>query len=213
VSEAIDLVDEDEALVVVSKGAPLPVHPSGRYSRNTLLSILQEAYQPEKLRPCHRLDMNTTGLVVFARRYKYAQAVQQQFADGLVEKVYRVDVEGVVEWDSKVCREPISKEPLPNGGRSLDPAGQHAETIFTVVERHADSTTLEAKLITGRTHQIRLHLASLGHPVVNDPLYLPGGSTRSQPDEARMGKPMRLHCYRMALLHPVTRERVEWLVP
>ncbi len=94
VSDAIDLVDEDEALVVVNKGAPLPVHPSGRYSRNTLLSILQEAYHPEKLRPCHRLDMNTTGLVVFARRYKYAQDVQQQFAEGTVEKVYRVEVEG-----------------------------------------------------------------------------------------------------------------------
>lgn len=212
VSDAIDLVDEDEALVVVNKGAPLPVHPSGRYSRNTLLSILQEAYQPEKLRPCHRLDMNTTGLVVFARRYNYAQDVQQQFAEGTVEKVYRVEVEGVVEWDTHVCREAISKEALPSGGRRLDPAGQHAETIFTVLERHSHSTTLEAKLITGRTHQIRLHLASLGHPVMNDPLYLPGGSTRSQPDEDRMQSPMQLHCYKMALLHPVTEQRVEWSV-
>ncbi|XZE46253.1 pseudouridine synthase [Pirellulaceae bacterium SH467] len=213
ISDSIDLIDEDEALVVVSKGAPLPVHPSGRYAKNTLLSILQEAYAPEKLRPCHRLDLNTTGLVVFARRYKYAQSIQQQFADGAVEKVYLVQVDGNVEWDCTECREPISKESLPNGGRGIDPAGQHAESIFRVLERGENSTKLEAKLITGRTHQLRLHLASLGHPVVNDPLYLPGGMTRSQPDAVRMAQPMQLHCYRMALRHPVTNQCVEWVAP
>lgn len=215
VSDAIELVYEDDAILVVNKGAPLPVHPSGRFNRNTLLAILSEALFPDKPRPSHRLDMNTTGLVVFARRTKYAHGLQQQFTDGQVEKVYRVEVEGSPDWDERVCTFAISKEKLPNGGRKIaEPAdGQAAETRFKVLERMGNTTLLEATLITGRTHQIRLHCAAMGHPVVNDPLYLPGGATRPLPDDERMRSPMALHCCRIGLKHPVSGERIEWNAP
>ncbi len=211
VSAAIDLVYEDEAMVVISKGAPLPVHPSGRFNRNTLLAILHEAYHPEKLRPCHRLDMNTTGLVVFARKYKYSKDLQNQFAAGTVEKTYQVLVEGNPSWDSYDCTLAISSETLQNGGRRISEEGQHAETRFAVVERRGETTLLEARLITGRTHQIRLHAAALGFPVVNDPLYLPGGESLPQPDEIKMREPMGLHSHKIALRHPITKEQVEFI--
>lgn len=213
VSAAVDLIYEDDSVIVVNKGAPLPVHPSGRFNRNTLLSILGEALFPDKPRPCHRLDMNTTGLVVFARRYKLAGGLQQQFAESTVEKVYRVEVEGSPSWDAEICQLAISKEKLPNGGRLISEDGQACETKFRVLERHSNSTLIEAILVTGRTHQIRLHCAALGHPVVNDPLYLVGGASREQPDEHRLKSPMALHCCRIALKHPATGERVEWNAP
>ncbi len=94
VASDIGLIYEDEALVVINKPAPLPVHASGRYHRNTLEYFLSQAYRPEKLRLAHRLDANTTGLVVLARKYSAARVLQPQFADGVVRKKYILKVHG-----------------------------------------------------------------------------------------------------------------------
>jgi UPF0176 protein len=209
----IELVYEDEAIVVINKGAPLPLHPSGRYQRNTLEWILLAAYHPEKLRPAHRIDAMTTGLVVFTRRYKFATALQAQFASGSVEKSYLAWIEGTPTWTETRCEEPIANDPLPNGGRRIDPNGQPALTTFRVVQRGAGRTQVEAVPHTGRTHQIRLHLAFLGHPIVGDPLYsaqgssrMPSGSARDVPD-ATAETPMLLHAWRLTFLHPQTMTR------
>ncbi len=204
VSDRIEIVYEDEALVVINKGAPLPVHPSGRFNRNTLSEILAAAYHPEKMRPCHRLDMNTTGLVVFARKYKYACKIQEQFQAGKVEKTYLATVEGRVPWDDYLCNLGISADPLPNGGRAICQEGMESQTRFRVLDRAEETTRLEVKLLTGRTHQIRLHLAALGFPILNDPLYLAGGTTREIPDEERMQQSMGLHAWKISLEHPAT---------
>jgi RluA family pseudouridine synthase len=204
VSDRIEIVYEDDALVVINKGAPLPVHPSGRFNRNTLSEILADAYHPEKIRPCHRLDMNTTGLIVFARKYKYARRIQEQFRVGKVEKIYLATVEGRVPWDDYLCTLGISADPLPNGGRALCEVGMQSQTRFRVLDRADDMTRLEAVLLTGRTHQIRLHLAALGFPVLQDPLYLPGGTTREIPDEERMRHAMGLHAWKISFEHPIT---------
>jgi RluA family pseudouridine synthase len=210
VSDHIEIIHEDRALVVVNKGAPLPVHPSGRFNKNTLLSILLEAYAPEKLRPCHRLDMNTTGLVVFARQQKYAIQLQKQFTSGAVSKKYIVEVEGVPSWTEYVCELPIENETLANGGRRIGAKGQPTKTIFQLVGLQHGNAVLEATLVTGRTHQIRLHCAALGHPVVNDPLYLSGGGSRERPDNDRASQSMGLHAWKIALQHPLTNQYIEW---
>ena len=207
----ISLVYEDEALVVIDKSAPLPMHPSGRYHLNTLESILHEAYAPEKLRPAHRLDAMTTGLVVFTRKFAFAQHVQAQFAQGRVEKTYLAWVAGVPSWDETRCEHAIGAESLPSGGRALDAAGQAATTDLRVLRREAVRSLIEVRPRTGRTHQIRLHLAALGHPICGDPLYLPGGGSRElsawqagedATDEQRSA--MQLHAWKLTLEHPRT---------
>ena len=221
----ISLVHQDEAIVVIDKSAPLPLHPSGRYQRNTLESFLHEAYFPEKLRPAHRIDAMTTGLVVFTRKYVYAKKVQTQFAQGLVQKTYLAWVAGIPSWQQNRCELAIAATPLSNGGRALDPAGQPAITEFRVLRTESNDrliegrqelfSLIEAKPITGRTHQIRIHLAAMGHPIVGDPLYMPGGSSRetggeySETEDVLSERPrMLLHAWKLEFEHPLSLQRV-----
>lgn len=211
INPEIQLLYEDEAIVVVDKAAPLPVHPSGRFNRNTLQAILEVAYHPEKLRPAHRLDANTTGLVVFARKYVYAQLLQTQFSQGTVKKAYLAVVDGHPTWDSLECKLPIDKEPVHGGSRVINPAGQSAWTLFRVRERCSNGTAiLEAFPKTGRTHQIRIHLAALGFPIENDPLYLIGGGAREQAASDRLDQAMGLHSWRLEFIHPITNNSVSF---
>ncbi|MCU0708136.1 MAG: pseudouridine synthase [Pirellula sp.] len=218
IDPSIELLHEDEAIVVVSKGAPLPLHASGRYQKNTLEAILLAAYHPEKLRPAHRIDAMTTGLVVFTRKYQFASRLQSQFSEGKVEKTYLAWVEGSPTWDQITCDLPIASEPLPNGGRRLGGESrlgggvpnrfdQEASTEFKVLERRGDSSLVQAIPRTGRTHQIRIHLAALGHPIVGDPLYLPGGDSRAA-DNTNEAAPMLLHAWKLAFDHPKTGQRI-----
>jgi len=199
---------------VIDKCAPLPVHPSGRFNRNTLEGILEVAYFPEMLRPAHRLDANTTGLVVFARKQVYAKVLQSQFTAGTVKKTYLATVHGHPSWDSIDCDLAISKEPIHGGSRLIDPHGQAALTRFRVRERLPDGRAMiEAMPETGRTHQIRLHLAALGFPIENDPLYLSGGGAREQPDLELQTKAMGLHSWQLEFIHPITRFPVHFEAP
>lgn len=209
VNADIRLLHEDEALLVVEKPAPLPMHAGGRYNRNSLQYILHEVYAPQKPRACHRLDANTTGLVVVARSRHFAGLVQRQFAQGTVEKVYLARIQGHPEQDSFVCDAPISDEPGALGGREVDEEnGRDARTEFRVLRRDADGTALvEARPITGRTNQIRIHLWELGHPIVGDPLYLPGGQTGSTQTLELGAAPLCLHAWKLAFDHPLTRQR------
>jgi len=215
VSTDVEFLHEDEALIVVNKPAPLPMHPGGRFNRNTLASFLQSIYHPQKPRNCHRLDANTTGLALFARTRHYASKVQTQFAQGEVAKVYAVRISGHPTEDCFVSEMPVQEGPGPAGSRNVDSVqGLPARTEFEVRARCGDGTALlEARPVTGRTNQIRVHLWHLGYPVMGDPTYLPGGElgeTATLPIDA---PPMALHAWRIALRHPVTGKRVEFEAP
>ena len=214
VATDIRILFEDEALVVVDKPAPLPVHPSGRFNRNTLLAFLSEVYRPEKLRAAHRLDANTTGLIVFCRKYSSARVLQPQFSTGAVEKTYLLQVLGHPEWDRHECDAAISEEPGGSGGRGIDPAGQSARTEFRLLERRSDGTSiLEAVPITGRTNQIRVHAWHLGLPIVGDPLYLPDGRIGSQQTLSVGELPMHLHAWKLSFPHPFSGQAMAWVSP
>ena len=208
VSAAIQVIYEDEALVVIHKPAPLPMHASGRFHRNTLQYILNEVYAPKYPRPVHRLDANTTGLVVFARTRHFCRLLQQQFLAGSVDKRYLVKTLGHPDEQTFFSTAPISAEPDVMGTRAIDEIdGLASRTDFQVLDRHADGTALlEAKLDTGRTNQIRLHLWQLGWPVVGDPAYLPerkiGHTQTLDPDSP----PLQLHAWKLAFQHPLTGE-------
>ena len=133
---------EDEWLVGVSKPAPLPMHPCGRFNRNSLIWILNQVYGPQKLRPAHRLDANTTGVVVLSRTRNAASQLQPRFERGEIRKTYLARVWGHPPDDEFVCNAPISAHSLAAGARTVDPAGLTARTEFHVRQRSEDGTAL-----------------------------------------------------------------------
>lgn len=147
---------------------------------------------------------------MFARTRRFCRLMQRQFLEGKVEKIYRVRVQGHPEWDEKVCEAAISADPEGPGGRVVDEEGLAARTDFSVKERCGDGTAwLEAKLGSGRTNQIRVHLWELGFPVVGDPCYLLGGKMGDKQTLEVGDAPMELEAWKLGFSHPVTGE---WMV-
>jgi UPF0176 protein len=210
VATDIRILHEDEAVVVLHKPAPLPMHPGGRFNRNTLQFILNAAYHPQKPRACHRLDANTTGLVLVARTQHFAKLLQPQFARGEVEKVYLARVQGHPEAEAFTAESAIGSLPQPLGSREIDEeSGLPARTEFSVLRRDADGAALlEVRPITGRTNQIRLHLWDLGFPICGDPAYLSGRALGDTQTLSLESAPLCLHAHRLTFTHPLTRERM-----
>ena len=215
VSPDVRWIFEDDVFLAVNKPAPLPVHPCGRYERNTLSNFLNLVHAPHVPRALHRLDANTTGVVVFARTRHWCRIVQPQFVDGRAAKTYLARIHGHPGADAFSCPAAISTESGRHGGRVVDEEnGQPAETRFRVLVRNADGTTLvEARPITGRTNQIRVHLWHLGTPIVGDPLYLPDHHTGDGQTLSVGAPPMHLHATRLELDHPQKGERIVFEAP
>lgn len=203
VATDIRVVHEDDALLVLDKPAPLPMHPSGRYNRNTLRHFLQLALDPPPLH-AHRLDANTTGLVALAKSKRDCHALQRQFQSGTVTKTYLARASSCPAEDRFVIDAPIDRAPGPTGVHLAGTAaGKPARTVFRVLRRDADgSAVLEADLETGRTNQIRIHLWHMGHPLCGDPSYLPGGRIGDIQTLPVCAPPLCLHAWRLAFHHP-----------
>jgi len=215
VNGAVEILHEDEALIVVNKPAPLPMHAGGRFYLNTLQHILNAAYHPQQTYPVHRLDAHTTGLVLVARTRFFAGRLQSQFAQRQVEKTYLVRVPGQVPADDFYCDAPISAGTGEQCSRTVDlENGLEARTEFRVLRRHADSVNLlEARPLTGRTNQIRVHLWYLGFPVCGDTVYLPGRQLGRTPSPTVGAPPLCLHAARVKFLHPLSLKPIEFNAP
>jgi UPF0176 protein len=210
----VTVLYEDEAMIVLDKPAPLPMHPGGRYTRNTLQQILNTVYRPQKPKPAHRLDANTTGVVVVARSRHFAGRLQRQFAEGRVDKTYLVRVHGHPAADQFHCEAPIGREVRAAGLREVDAVeGDAATTQFTVLRRSPEGTSLlEARPLTGRTNQIRIHCAFLGFPVVGDAAYDSGDARPRQTLE--VGEPaLCLHAWKIDIFHPVSGAAMSFTAP
>jgi RluA family pseudouridine synthase len=212
VSPDVRILHEDEAIIVLQKPAPLPVHPSGRFNRNTLQYFLHAAYHPQKPRAAHRLDANTTGLLVCTRTRHFAGLLQTQFARREVDKIYLVKVGGHPAWDQFVSEASISEAVGEVGTRTVDDAeGLAAKTEFRVQHRCGDGTTLlEARLFTGRTNQIRVHLWDLGFPVCGDPVYLADHRLGTSQTLTLNDPPLCLHAWKLSFNHPLSKQRTSF---
>ena len=208
VNADIEILFEDDLLVVVNKPAPLPMHPCGRFNRNSLMWILNRLYAPHVLRPGHRLDANTSGVVVLTRTRAAAKKVQPQFSkDDRVAKKYLARINGRPTADEFSCNAPISATAIQAGARTTTPDGLAAHTDFKVLQRFPDGTTLlQVTPRTGRTNQIRLHLWHLSMPVCGDATYLANKQLDKHMTLAPDQTPMCLHSHSIRLHHPETGE-------
>jgi RluA family pseudouridine synthase len=213
VNGAIELLHEDDELIVISKPAGLPVHPCGRFNRNTLRHILNLAWFPERPHLVHRLDAGTSGIMLLCRRKRIARVIAEQFEKRTVKKTYLARVHGHPLEDVFECRLPIGREHSEGGVRLPEEGGLEAVTEFEVLERGTDGTTLlRARPLTGRTHQIRAHLWALGFPVLGDPAWLPDGRSGENRTPDIAGPGLQLHAESLQLRGPAG-EPIEFVAP
>jgi 23S rRNA pseudouridine1911/1915/1917 synthase len=204
---ALDVVFEDDTLIVLNKPAGLVVHPGSGNWRGTMLNALL-AHAPAlagvpRAGIVHRLDKDTTGLLVVAKTVPAQLDLVRQLQARSVGREYLALVHGNVARDGKM-EAPIGRHPVQRTRMAVTPRGKQAVTRYHVLERYAQATLLRCRLETGRTHQIRVHLSALGHPLVGDPTY----GKRSPIRFARQA----LHAERLGLLHPASKEPMEWRV-
>ena len=219
-SVEVVVVHEDAEVIVVDKPAGLVVHPGAGHATGTLvhgllarypeLADLPDAVGAEVDRPgiVHRLDRGTSGLMVVARTPAAYESLVGQLSARAVSRTYRALVLGTVEGDSGLVDAPIGRSVSSPTRMAISRKGKEARTRYEVEGRYttpAPTTLVRASLETGRTHQIRVHLAAIGHPVVGDDPYSQG---RSLPG-ATVTRPF-LHAYALAFDHPGTGERVSW---
>lgn len=180
VPDEIIILKESDNWIAVYKPAPLPMHPGGRYNKNTLTSILEEMGYTD-LKIIHRLDAVTSGIVVFAKNKEFAKQAMLAFSSGNVSKKYYAEVAGIPTENSISINSPIKRK---NGfvfesDVSLKQA-KSALTHFKVLLKKEKSSIIECVPITGRTHQIRLHLEKWGYPIIDDPIYGINGDKSSK---------------------------------
>ena len=221
---AIDIVYEDDTLVIVNKPAGLVVHPAAGTPSGTLANALAYHFQqlPERgtgVRPgiVHRLDRDTSGLMVVAKTEAALENLSDQFRDRTVFKSYVALVHGRVLSNSGKIDQPLARDPSNRTRMAVVRGGRNALTLYRVRQSFDRFTLLDVGLKTGRTHQIRVHLAWLKHPVVGDETYGGGRDNTIQDPQLRARvrhlKRHFLHAEKLAFTHPKTLERVQFESP
>lgn len=173
-AEPIRLLAESEDMVVVDKPSSIPVHPCGRFRHNTVIFILGKEHQLKELHPLHRLDRLTSGVLMFAKTAAVSERIHEQVRDRQLEKEYVCRVEGEFPSEEVTCKEPILVVSYKVGVCRVDTRGKPCETVFQRLSYNGHSSVVRCRPLTGRTHQIRVHLQFLGHPILNDPIYNSG---------------------------------------
>jgi 23S rRNA pseudouridine1911/1915/1917 synthase len=215
----LEILFEDEALLVVNKPPGLVVHPASGHETRTLVNALLHHCRGRLsgiggvARPgiVHRLDKDTSGCLVVAKNDETHLALSSQFASRKVEKVYQAIVCGEIEQDSGEIRAAIARHSSHRKCMTVDEEfGREAHTSYRVLERLAGATLAEARLHTGRTHQIRVHFKFLGHPLVGDATYGHRQNQRLAEATGYHAPRQLLHAFQLGFIHPHTGRRVSF---
>jgi len=209
---ALDIVYEDDDVLVINKPAGLVVHPGSGNWKGTLLNALLH-HSPQlaaipRAGIVHRLDKDTSGLLVVAKTLTAQTELVRQLQARTVKREYLALVHGAVRSDGEVSAR-VGRDPRNRTRMAVVPAGRSALTRYKVAKRFTHASLLECSLDTGRTHQIRVHMQSLGHPLVGDPVYRGG---RREMEHARL-KRQALHAARLEFTHPVSGARRRFAAP
>ena len=220
-----EIIFEDDALIALSKSGNIPTSPSGKYFKNTLVSLIKSQFGWKKLYTLHRLDRETSGVIVFAKRHEIAQTMAAHFRNKRINKIYSAVLSNHLPYNAEqeVAEVFIS---LPIGQdiksdirikQSVDPHGKTCQTYFREIKKMGDYSLVEVRTYTGRTHQIRVHAAHLGCAIVGDKLYgLPNDgfiNWLSEGDDYLRAQnfPLHrqlLHALEIRFPHPVTTEEL-----
>jgi len=217
----LDVVHEDEYLIIVNKPVGMVTHPGAGTRSGTLVNALLHHCRGslsgisgvERPGIVHRLDKETSGLLVVAKEDSTHKELAKMMAERSVKRLYFALVDGLVKQDSGTVNQPIGRHPVRRKEMAIVENGRHAVTHYEVVERYHNFTLLECRLETGRTHQIRVHMAHLGYPVVGDIVY----NRKSSGSEKARGKlgleGHALHAARISFIHPKTGAQLEFRAP
>lgn len=198
----LDIVYEDEYLMIINKPSGLVVHPAPGHYDDTLVNGLLFYLNKDKtknIRPgiVHRLDKDTSGLMVVAKDEKTMELLSEMISKKEVERKYLAIVDGVIKENTATIDAPIGRDPSNRQKMAINPTGKNAITHIKVIERFKNNTFIECLLDTGRTHQIRVHLSYINHRVTNDPVYGEGNEFGQM-----------LHSYSIKFIHPITKKEL-----
>lgn len=214
----LDIVFEDEHLLVLNKATDVVVHPAAGHQQGTLLNGILHHNPLQKELPragiVHRLDKDTTGLMVVAKTLIAHADLVNQLQRRAVSREYEAVVQGVLTGGGTIEKQ-LGRHPVNRKKRAVVEDGQEAVTHYRVIERFRGHTHVQVNLETGRTHQIRVHMAHLNHSLIGDQLYggrfqLPAACSRELSDCLRGFKRQALHARRLELDHPETGVRMSW---
>ena len=206
--QEFEVLFDDPYLLAVNKPSGLPTLPGAGFMENTLLRLVQKRY-PEA-NPVHRLGRATSGIVLFAKTSEAAATLTASWNTPRVQKIYRAVAQGIAKLDAYEIVTPIGLVPHPLIGSvwAADAKGKPSKSVAKVITRTASTTTFEVNLYSGRPHQIRVHLASIGHPLLGDPLYdKTGQPLRDLPGVPGDGGYL-LHAQFLNFDHPIMREQI-----
>lgn len=204
----LDIVYEDDYLLVVNKPAGMAVHPTGSYQEGTLANAIAYYWGriglDTKVRLVHRIDKDTSGLVLVAKEPYTLQRLLQQLSRQELVREYLAIVQGQLDSPQGVITTPIGRSMDHGVKRAVQAGGRKARTVYQVLHSNAKASLLRVRLESGRTHQIRVHFADLGHPILGDPLY--GEAIAEISGQA-------LHAWRLEFVHPRTGQRHDVTCP
>ena len=216
----LDIIHDDEACVVLNKNAGTVVHPAAGHGSGTLLNGLLFAFPALEGLPragiVHRLDKDTTGLMVVAKTLESHASLVNQLQRREVAREYEAVVNGVLTGGG-VIDAPLGRHPVNRKKKAVLEGGKEAITHYRVLDRFRSHTHVQVNLETGRTHQIRVHMAHINHGLVGDPLYggrlrIPVASSLEFSENLRKFKRQALHARRLSFRHPINDQEVEWNV-
>lgn len=216
----LDIVYEDDALLILNKEAGTVVHPAVGNRSGTLLNGLLHLIPDLKTIPragiVHRLDKHTTGIMVVAKTTRSHASLVNQLLQRSIKREYEAVVVGVLTGGG-VVDAPIGRHPVHRKKQAVNDAGKEAKTHYRIISRYRSHTHVQLNLETGRTHQIRVHMAHINHRVVGDPLYggrlqMPAASSPELADALQNFKRQALHAKSLSFTHPDTGKQVSWEV-